>query len=129
MLRRVLREADPLPPEALDSGKATSLLTEVECLRSLDRMAQQGRLTIDEVAAARGSIFDHLASAELVPISMSILRRAGEPLPTPLGTLDAIHLVSALSLREELGEPLVFGTHDLELARCARACGLQVVGI
>jgi hypothetical protein len=47
-----------------------------------------------------------------------------------LGTLDAIHLATALAWREAAGvEDLVMATHDLALATAARASGLRVVGL
>jgi hypothetical protein len=49
-------------------------------------------------------------------------------MPTTLGTLDAIHLATALALATTLDEPLVVATHDAHLARAARASGLDVRG-
>jgi len=47
--------------------------------------------------------------------------------PTPLGTLDAVHLVSATGWREQF-EGLVFATHDAALAAAAQANGFDVIG-
>lgn len=41
-----------------------------------------------------------LAAVDLIDVSRAVLRRASEPFPTPLGTLDAIHLSTALLWRE-----------------------------
>jgi hypothetical protein len=49
-------------------------------------------------------------------------------MPTTLGTLDAIHLATALMWAEHAGFPLVMATHDQLLATAARASGLRVVG-
>jgi hypothetical protein len=51
-------------------------------------------------------------------------------MPTILGTLDSIHLASALEIREATDVPvaLMFATHDEQLARGARAFGFQVIG-
>jgi hypothetical protein len=57
-----------------------------------------------------------------------ILERAAQPLPTVLGTLDAIHLSTALLWQEVEAEAVSFATHDLALARAAQACGLAVIG-
>jgi hypothetical protein len=57
-----------------------------------------------------------------------VLRRASEPFPTPLGTLDAIHLSTALAWRDARNTDLTMATHDTALATAARAVGLQVVG-
>ena len=44
------------------------------------------------------------------------------------GTLDAIHLATALRWREHSDGGIVMATHDVALATAARACGLAVVG-
>jgi hypothetical protein len=49
-------------------------------------------------------------------------------MPIPLGTLDALHLSTALLWSEMRNENLVMATHDRALAMAARASGLQVIG-
>jgi predicted nucleic acid-binding protein len=49
-------------------------------------------------------------------------------MPTVIGSLDAIHLATALELAEETRTSLVLATHDARLARAARASGLTVIG-
>jgi hypothetical protein len=63
---------------------------------------------------------------EFVPLSRAALNRAADPFPAVLGTLDAIHLASALLWMEERDEAITFLTHDTQLAIAARACGLDV---
>jgi hypothetical protein len=48
---------------------------------------------------------------------------------TPVKTLDALHLASALLWRERSGDPLVFATHDPQQARAARALGFDCAGV
>jgi predicted nucleic acid-binding protein len=128
LLRCVLGEPGALRLADLDPGH-TSALAEVECLRTLDRLHRTGRLTPDDVAARRAAIFDLLEGLEVVDLSAPVLRRAAEPYPTALGTLDALHLATALLWRERHPRGNApFATHDGELARAARACGLDVVG-
>src|SRR5437667_302406 len=67
-------------------------------------------------------------SLEVVEVTAPVLARAAQPLPTELGTLDAIHLATALLWREHSGSDIVMATHDVALATAARACGLTVVG-
>jgi predicted nucleic acid-binding protein len=69
-----------------------------------------------------------LEEVELVDISRAVLRRAGEPFSTPLGTLDAIHLATALHWRDATGSDLTMATHDKALAAAARAAGVPVIG-
>ena len=68
----------------------------------------------------------NLAGITLVPVDQSVLERAGEPFPTPLKTLDAIHLATALLLNDDLGGGIVLLTHDRQLGVAALACGLTV---
>jgi hypothetical protein len=51
------------------------------------------------------------------------------PLPTPLGTLDAMHLATALIWRDRTGTALIMATHDSALGLNARAFGFEVRGI
>ena len=55
-----------------------------------------------------------------------VIARAGGPLGGALGTLDAIHLVTAMLWSEYNGADIAFLTHDRQLANAARACGLTV---
>jgi hypothetical protein len=49
-------------------------------------------------------------------------------MPTAVKTLDAIHLASALLLRERRTPALVFATHDPQQLRAARALGFEYLG-
>ena len=56
---------------------------------------------------------------------------ASEPLPTVLGTLDAIHLASALLYRDAQPDdepPIVIATHDRAFATAARILRFRVIG-
>lgn len=103
-----------------------SELLRVEVLRVLDRLQVKGQLTGADLAH-RLEFFHRLAGVfRYVPIAPAVLARAAGHFPTPLGTLDAIHLATALLWMEERGEPLTLLTHDAELALAARASGLEV---
>jgi predicted nucleic acid-binding protein len=128
VLRLVLGEEHRLAEwEQLEAAVA-SALTEVECLRTLDRLARLGRLSSDELAERRGAVYQTLAAVDVVDVTRTVLRRAAEPFPTPLGTLDAIHLSTALLWRDATGDSLTLTTHDRELATAARATGFIVAG-
>ena len=49
-------------------------------------------------------------------------------MPTELGTLDAIHLATALLWKESEDAELIMATHDRALAIAARAHGLKAIG-
>jgi predicted nucleic acid-binding protein len=50
-------------------------------------------------------------------------------MPTVLGTLDAIHLATALAVKDALSIALRLLTHDKQLAVGASAVGLEVDGV
>jgi predicted nucleic acid-binding protein len=129
VLRLILGEPRPLAEWRKADQAVASALGEVECLRTLDRLARSGPLSSDELAQRRGAVYHFFEAVELVDVSRAILRRASESFPTPLGTLDAIHLSTALLWREARDENLVMATHDRALATAAHAVGLQVTGV
>lgn len=62
------------------------------------------------------------------PLTERILRRASETFPTVVGTLDAIHLATALAIREVEPVDLLL-THDVQLGTAARSLGFSVLGV
>lgn len=65
------------------------------------------------------------------PISDSVLDIATMSFPTPVATLDALHLATAMIYRAGQPpdeRPIVFATHDLALGRAARAMQFDVIG-
>lgn len=128
LLRKVLHQPGSLRVWTAVRTGVVSALAETECLRTLDRLRLRANLSDPEVARRRQAVFRLLESLEVVAVTAPVLARAAQPLPTELGTLDAIHLATALLWREHGGGDLVMATHDLALATAARACGLPVVG-
>lgn len=104
-------------------------LVEVECLRTLDRLRVAGNLSADDVAVRREAVFRVLEGLELVELTRAVLHRAAQPMPAPLGALDAIHLATAEMWREAKGKELLVATHDQALALAARASGFRVAGV
>lgn len=110
------------------TGIASGLL-EVECLRTLDRLRTLGHLSVDDVATRREAVFRVLERLELVELTRAVLHRAAQPMPVPLGTLDAIHLATAEMWREVNEKDVVVATHDRALALAARSSGFRVAGV
>ena len=69
-----------------------------------------------------------LKSCERVGLSRAVLNRAQQSFPTTLGTLDAIHLSTAVLWAERERVVPVILTHDQELGRAARSLGFDVLG-
>ena len=129
LLRVVLRQPNALPEwTQIDRGVSSALVT-TESLRTLDRLRLRAQLSDSELAPRRQAVLAVIASLELVEIDATVLDRAAQPMPTELGTLDAIHLASALLFRESTGEELMMATHDRALALGAQAHGIRVIGI
>ena len=129
ILRVVPGQPDRL--EDLDdiASGVTSGLTEVECLRTLDRLRLRSVGAEDHLPALRDAVYRLLDETTVVEVTRSVLRRAGQSFTARLGTLDAVHLASALLWAEHTGEEPVMATHDRLLAVAARATGLSVVGV
>jgi predicted nucleic acid-binding protein len=129
LLRVALGQPDALPEwRQIDQGVSSALIL-TESLRTLDRLRLRARISDAEVASRRATVLALIASLEVVEITSVVLDRAAQPMPTELGTLDAIHLSTALLWKEMNGSELVMATHDRALAIGAQAHGLLVVGV
>ena len=127
LLRKVLGEAGALRQWSSIEIALSSELIIVEAQRTIDRARVRLRLSDGEVANRRNDVLQAMGALNLVKLNRAVLDRAAEPFPTVLGTLDAIHLATAILLRETNAD-LVFATHDAELAIAARSVGFPVIG-
>jgi hypothetical protein len=64
-------------------------------------------------------------AVDLVLLRPAVLTRASEPMPLPVGTLDAIHLATALVWRDRVGPLPQMLTHGAVLGAAARAFGFD----
>jgi uncharacterized protein len=94
-------------------GYTSASLLGVEAIRACARYG--GRYAEDARAWLRG--------IALLPLDDAILNEATQLLPVGLRSLDAIHLATALSVRDEIG---VFVTYDQRLAEAANDRNLNV---
>ncbi len=128
LLRILLNQPDPLREFSRYGQIIAGSLVEVECLRTLDRMRVTGEMTEEQNASFRNAFYQTVEAMEIIQPSPVILRRASGPFPVALGTLDAIHLSTAIAWRDETGEELTVATHDKSLARAAHALGFKIEG-
>lgn len=129
LLRIALGQPNALPEWRDIERGVSSALAMTESLRTLDRIRLRVNLSDLEVARRRATILALIESLELVEVDTHVLDRAAQPMPTELGTLDAIHLASALLWRDAFGADLTMTTHDKALALAAQAHGLKVLGV
>lgn len=127
LLRVVLGEPRRLRIWGQISQAVSSELIRLECLRTMDRARLTLGLEDEVVAKRRAAVLEVIQGFTLVALAGPILERAAEPFPTMLGSLDAIHLASALLVRDRF-EDLSLATHDDELGLAARALGFRVQG-
>ncbi|MBX3026792.1 PIN domain-containing protein [bacterium] len=107
----------------------SSEILRVETRRTLDRLRLAGALDDAGVADAVAELGRVERTIGIVRIGRRILDRAGEPMATAVRTLDALHLASALAVRQRRAGDLLFATHDARQALAARALGFTCVGV
>jgi uncharacterized protein len=95
-------------------GYVSSALLGVEAIRACGRYG--------EAYAAEARVF--LGDVALLPLDDAVLDEAASVGPSMLRSLDAVHLVTALAIREEIG---AFVTYDRRLGQVAEDNGLPVV--
>lgn len=111
-----LREAElgALLAELVEwEGYVSSALLGVEAIRACARYK-------DEYAAEARAFLEGFA---LLPLDDAVLDEAAAIQPAQLRSLDALHLATALSIRDEIG---VFVTYDERLRAAAADRGLPV---
>lgn len=128
LLRVVLGEPGRLRIWSRITTAVASELIRLECLRTIDRARVRLGLADTQVANHRAEVLEAIEGIQLVMLDPVVLERASDPFPTLIGSLDAIHLASALLARESV-EDLAFATHDTELAVAARSVGFAVHGV
>lgn len=128
LLRVILGEPERLPSWGRITLAVSSELIRLECLRTIDRARIQLRLTDDAVSRQRANVLEVIEGFSLVPLTSTVLHHAADPFPTLIGSLDALHLATALLVREQYDE-LIFATHDQGLGLAARSMGFAVEGI
>lgn len=127
-IRVIFGEPKPLPSWGRWKQAYASRLWHTEALRVLERVRQAARHTPAELIRIRQAIdlvHDHF---NIYPLTEAVLNRAGDTFPAPIGTLDALHLATALHIRDELGLD-AFLTHDVQLATAAATMGFKVQGV
>lgn len=125
LLRVVLGEPRRLRAWSKITNPVSSELIRLECLRTIDRARIRLALADEDVARYRVEVLETVEAFHLVGLNPSVLERAAEPFPTTIGSVDAIHLASALLVRRQF-EGLDLATHDDELATAGRAVGFRV---
>lgn len=128
ILRIIFGEKNALKfPKNIQIHAANEIL-KIECFRTIDRMRHSLFISDDEIAERHVALHKALRMLHIIKYSDAITRRACEPFPITLKSLDAIHLSSAVLWSQQINEEILFLTHDLQLAKAARSLGFEVLG-
>lgn len=119
LLKLLFEESESAALERWVSGRTamptlSSELVKVEVVRAARRLDPL------VVSAARRLV----AQLDLIPMTTGLVEEAADVGDPSLRSLDAIHLASALSVREELS---AFVAYDTRLTSAAEALGLPIV--
>ena len=128
VLRVLLRDGAPLEGWGDWQRAHASELLGVEVRRVIDRLRIEGRIPVPALIALHRELSTIEEAIATVRLTRTVLHRAALPMATPTGTLDAIHIATALMLRERSDDDIVFATHDAQQATAAGALGFRVVG-
>lgn len=123
VLRPLLGQPQVLQTWSKWTTAYSSELLGVECRRAIDRLRLESLYDDQQVAQAMDQLGRIERTIKRIRLSRSIIQGAAKTMPTIVKTLDALHLASAIALRERRGIELVFATHDAQQATAARALG------
>jgi len=125
ILRKLLRQKGAIADLAKWPLFSSQLL-DIEVRRTLQRYHFDGILAAQPFARRLQEWYTFRDAVDLVSISGGILKRAAEPFPTLIKTLDAIHLATAIAWTSQTEEQVIVLTHDGPLGIAASACGFPV---
>ena len=124
VLRHIILGDDTIAAAFKCQRVISSELLEIECKRVLLRYRIEDALDDEGLVAAMRRLEAVLDGLDLLELSSGIKKRAMEPFPTTIKTLDALHLATALKMAEHLdGEELTVYSYDKGMNLCAEALG------
>jgi predicted nucleic acid-binding protein len=118
LLKLLVAESESAALASWLSNQPTTPIVSSELAR-LEVVRAARRLDAAAVPAARALV----SQVDLIPLTSGLIDEAADVAEPALRSLDAIHLVSALSLRDEL---TAFVAYDRRLVAAARTAKLDV---
>jgi predicted nucleic acid-binding protein len=108
-------------------GAAISLVGYPEARAALARVTREGRLTKGEHRRALRRLEEAWADFIVIAVDEALIRLAGALAEKHfLRGFDSIHLASALSLQQQIGETITFSAAETRLSGAARVEGLAL---
>ena len=128
VLRPLLGQPGRLQSWGKWTAAYSSELLGIECRRAIDRLRLERLYDDEQTAKATEELMRIERTIKRIRLSRSIVQGASKTMPTVVKTLDAIHLSSAIAIRERRAVELLFATHDTQQAIAARALGFTTLG-
>ena len=120
----------PVVRDAVERSKlvATSSIAHAEARAAFARRRREDVLPLEGYKAVRRRFSDEWGSYLHLDVTDSIIAVAGDIAERHhLRAYDAIHLTTAIVLKERLSAPVVFASWDSALDRAARRAGLELL--
>ncbi len=106
----------------------SSELLIIECNRVIDRYRLESVLNDSQVASVKEFLKKLIEGIYIIELSESIKTRAADTFPTIIGTLDALHVSTAIAWQEyENNEEMMIVSHDRQMNICAKALGYKII--
>lgn len=128
VLRVLLRQRGALRSWDKWTEVYSSEILKLEARRVIDRLRLESALDDEGVALAHEGLAEIEGAISFVGLTSQVLAGAAASMPTVVKTLDAVHIASALLLREKLDDAPVFASHDRQQTTAARALGFKCRG-
>ena len=100
----------------------------LEARRVLDRLRLATAITDKDVGTFQRELGRVERSVGTVALTRAVLRSAARPMGTPVRTLDAIHLASAMAVQQRRHGHIVFATHESQQTTAAHGVGFECIG-
>ncbi len=127
VLRWLVKDQNALPNFGKWQYAASSYLLEVECVRTLDRLRNENRISTPVYADLLDQFNELARSLELFHIDATVLAMAKNQYVAPVKTLDAIHIATARLWQTELAETILLLSHDQKMNLIAKSIGLKTL--
>jgi predicted nucleic acid-binding protein len=132
VVKRIVRESgSEMARSLLRRHRAvSSAVMPVEVISALARKRKTGEMTAQTFETIASRMRAERDYWSLIEVNADVLASAEDLVQrTPLRTLDAVHVASALAFRAGAGRQIPFGTADARQRDAAEAAGLEVLWI